>query len=106
MKSFSIPPSPPLAPYILSYNIVKTPELERSPTLVGLPYSPVQVVFNFGANVHLARAGRQIQSSAFMALGPTLHSDFVRLVTGVDAVLVIFKPGCAGLFLGMPTGEP
>lgn len=105
MQSFTLPPSPPLAPYVTHYRVLKIECLEPRSAIVGLPAPSAQLSINFGSSVSLMSGGVEALSTPLMVSGPTVRSDLITLANNIDAVTVTFQPGCAGLFLDMPTAE-
>ena len=104
MRSCNVPPCPALAPYVMYYSVVQTGQMDGV-TIVGLPAGSVQLTINFGPPVPLVNNGAEKLSTSLLVTGPSQRSDFIRVVSGIDAVNVVFQPGCAGLFLDMPTAE-
>ena len=104
MQSFNLSPSPPLKPYIEYFNVVQTGDIAPA-TIVGQPADAAQLIISFGAPTRLANSGALTKSTALMLVGPNSTSDLIELVRGLDAISVVFRPGCAGLFLHAPTAE-
>ena len=104
MHSCNVLPCPALAPYVMYYSVVQTGQMDEV-TIVGLPADSVQLTINFGPLVPLINNGAEKLSTPLLVLGPTQRSDFIHIISGIDAVSVVFQPGCAGLFLDVPTAE-